>query len=173
MIALALCATPALAQNLSPMASAPSTQPSPTDQSFVKQAIERNYADIALSKIALQRSQQPNIQAFAQHMIDAHTTANDALRQLADKDGIYEPKDANARQDATAARLSSLSGTQFDRAYVAAMVRSHDMAMSSYNHEITAGQNKEIVGWAKTTLPSIQQHDQTARALRRNPAAAG
>jgi putative membrane protein len=168
MIALALCATPALAQDLAPMASAPSTQPSAGDQHFVQQAIERNYAEVSLSQLALQRSRQPDIRAFAQHMIDVHTSVNDTLRQLADKDGIYEPQNPSTRQDDTVARLSGLHGAAFDRAYVAAMVRSQDMAMTAYNHEIASGQNGEIVNWAKTTLPSVQQHGQMARALQHN-----
>jgi putative membrane protein len=172
MIALALCATPALAQDLAPMAGAPSTQPSSSDQRFIEQALRRNDADIAMSQLALQRSQQPGVRAFAQRMIDAHTSAYDTLRQLAEKDGIYRPHNDNARQQDVVTRLSTLSGPAFDRAYVSAMVRSNDMAVSAFHHEIASGQNGEIVGWAKTTLPAIQQHDQMARALRHTGAAA-
>jgi len=172
MIALSLLTVPAFAQDLAPMASAPSTRPSVTDQHFVQGTIQANLAEIAFSKLALQRSQQDDVKAFAQRMVADHTTANDALYPLANKDGIYQPEAMNARHARLATQLASLSGPSFDRAYVNAMVTDHDTAVRAFTNEINAGQNQEIVGWAKTTLPTIQQHDQMAHALQHKPAAA-
>jgi putative membrane protein len=164
-LALSLLAVPAFAQDLAPMASAPSTQPSHADQHFVQSTIQGNLAEIALSKLALQRSQQVDVQSFAQRMVNDHTTANDALVQLAQKDGIHQPEAVDAMHARLAARLAGLNGSSFDRAYIGAMVHDHDAAVKAFDHEIDKGQNAEIVQWAKVTLPTIQQHDQMAHIL--------
>ncbi len=158
MIALSLLTAPALAQDLAPMASAPSAQPSVKDQHFVQGTIQGNLAEIALSELALQRSRQDDVRAFAQRMVADHTTANDALYPLANKDGIHQPEAMNARHAQLATHLASLSD--------------HDTAIRAFTNEINAGQNQEIVAWANTTLPTIQRHDQMAHALQHKPAAA-
>jgi len=171
-ILAALAALPivAHAQGTSPSSStAGSSVLNTVDQRFVKDVADANLTEIALSELALQHSQRQDVKDLAQHMVDDHTKANGDLTKLATTDNIDVPTQPSARHQQTADRLGKLDGAKFDQAYIRNMVKDHDTAVKLFNQEIAAGRSQDVIAWAKTTLPTIQQHDDTAKKLQANP----
>ena len=54
----------------------------------------------------------------------------------------------NAKDQATYARLSQLSGAAFDRAYTRDMVRDHEADIAAFRHEANDGKDATIKGFA-------------------------
>src|SRR5688500_6306596 len=95
-LALALAvAAPAVAQNNPPAATeAMSTVVDPA--LFVTMAGVSNLFEIQSSEVALERSENSDVQAFAQRMIDDHTAATERLQQVATEQGLEVPAELDA-----------------------------------------------------------------------------
>lgn len=70
------------------------------DASFVEEAYVNAQTEVRLSQLAVRQSSDPAVKQFAQQMIDDHTKANDALKQVAESKGFVLP-----------AEISTTSGT--------------------------------------------------------------
>jgi len=105
------------------------------------------------------------VKNFGQKMIDDHTKAGDALKQVATQKSITWPTDVNATQKATAARLSKLSGAAFDKAYMAQMVKDHTAVVAALKHGSQTSKDADIKGWAANTLPTAEEHLKMAKDM--------
>ena len=66
-----------------------------SSQQFVNDAVWGNDKEIALSKLAQQKTQNPDVRSFAQRMVTDHTRAVDKITSVADREHLYYPS-ANA-----------------------------------------------------------------------------
>src|SRR5262249_21307888 len=82
-------------------AGAPSARP------FAASAPTASMAEIKLSQLALQKSQDPTVRAVAHRMIEDHTKANAQLAQLATRKGLTLPTEVTPTQRMTYDRLAS------------------------------------------------------------------
>ena len=99
-----------------------------------------------------------------QRMVTDHGKANDQLKQVAAGMNVTLPADVKASDKAEANRLSKLSGTQFDHAYVRAMVKDHKKDVSDFQKEAKSGHG-DVQSFASTTLPTLQEHLKMAEDL--------
>ena len=109
------------------------------DSSFLAKAIEANAAEVELGRLAESKSQNTRIRAFAKQMVKDHTYALDAFHRLATGGVPAVPNQDSGAQATPSAesvplcrehqqlidRLSRLSGDDFDREYISAMVQEH------------------------------------------------
>ncbi|WP_126837719.1 DUF4142 domain-containing protein [Variovorax sp. MHTC-1] len=61
------------------------------DREMMVDVAQANLAEIATGKLALDKSQDPKIDKFAQQMIDDHTKALDDLKKIAQSKGVEIP----------------------------------------------------------------------------------
>ncbi|MCG8469608.1 MAG: DUF4142 domain-containing protein [Gemmatimonadetes bacterium] len=85
-------------------------------------AVVASNIDIAYARIALDKSSNPEIRAFAETMIRDHSAVNEGVAALADKLGVTAKDNALSRQllagaEEIEAELRSLEGRAFDRRY--------------------------------------------------------
>ncbi len=128
------------------------------DSGFVTAAAQGGMAEVEMGKLAVQRASDQRVKDFGQRMVDDHSAANEHLRQVASKKGVTLPSEINARQKATVAKLSRLSGAAFDRAYMADMVSDHKEDVAEFQREASEGKDTEVKGFAQETLPTLQSH---------------
>src|SRR6185369_10192194 len=95
---------------------------SPADKTFVQKAAIGGLAEVEMGKLAQQKAASDQVKQFGTRMVDDHSKANDALKQVASSKGIALPSDLDAKQKSKMAKLEKLSGAQFDRAYMDDMV---------------------------------------------------
>jgi putative membrane protein len=69
----------------------------------------------------------------------------------------------NAKDQATYAHLSELSGAAFDRAYTRGIIRDHEADIAAYHHEADDGKTASIKGFAAKNLPTLEDHLKLAR----------
>jgi putative membrane protein len=136
-----------------------------SDQKFVKEAAQGGMAEVELGQLAVEKASNPDVKQFGQRMVDDHSKANDKLKEVASTKGITLPTEPNAKQKATKARLSKLSGEQFDKAYMKDMVKDHKEDVAAFQSESNSGKDSDIKNFASQTLPTLQDHLKNAETI--------
>lgn len=135
------------------------------DKTFVTMAAMSNYAEISAGQLAVTKTADPMVSAFAQKMITDHTNAQDSLQMLAGQLGLYAPDSLDAAHVQMAQTLSALSGRAFDSAYVHGQVTDHQNTVNLFQNENSAGSNAQVKTFESVHLPIIQMHLMMADSL--------
>jgi putative membrane protein len=96
-----------------------------SDGDFVRDVATKNMAEVELSRMALDKSMNPDIKSFAQRMIDDHGAAGDKLKNVVAAQPIEWPTHLDDKHRQTADALAKKHGVDFDRDYAEAMVEGH------------------------------------------------
>lgn len=137
------------------------------DKSFLVNAAEAGNAEVAASKIALEKTQNPDVKKFAQKMIDEHTKVGADLKQLASSKDVSVPSEPSVAQRGKIAILDKLSGTTFDKRYASMIgVTAHKDAVKLFQKASTSAQDPEVRSFAVKTLPDLQEHLQMGNDLK-------
>ena len=159
-------------QAATPDANPAATVPTPADEAaapdFASLAAASDMFEIEASKLALQRSNNAEVKAFAQMMIDAHTKTSEALKAAITASGATVNLPATLPQNLQEAmdKLRSASNEDFDAAYMNAQVDRHQAALDLFQRYAQDGDIAALKTLAAATAPAIQQHLDKARALR-------
>lgn len=128
------------------------------DAKFAMKAAQGGMAEVQLGQLAAQKGGTPDVKAFGQQMVDDHSKANDQLKQVAAQENMTLPTTMDPKDQALYTKLQGLSGTQFDKAYVKAMVKDHKEDIKEFQKEADKGKNPQIKNFASQTLPILQGH---------------
>jgi predicted outer membrane protein len=135
------------------------------DLSFVQAAAQSNLAEITEGNIAIQHAAESSVSAFGSRMITDHTAQLTQLTTAATNAGIPVPSTPNPAQQAEAAQLSTLSGTNFDRVYIQDQIAGHKSALAVLQQEVATGQDPGLVQVAQTAIPVVEDHLNMAETL--------
>lgn len=135
------------------------------DASFYKHAAEGGIAEVELGTMAQQKSPNQSLKDFASMMVTDHTAANDKLKSIAAGKGIALPTTSSVGQMTTKGKLDVESGDTFDKAYITAMVKDHESAITLFQKEADSGQDPDAKAFAAATLPTIRTHLKKIRAI--------
>jgi putative membrane protein len=136
-------------------------QPSPTtnqDKTFVTESTEGSLAEVELGKLALRKSKSPEVTEFAQKMIADHTQLINDMKPVANQMGVELPDKLNAKHEQEVNRLSALSGDQFDKAYISAMVADHHHDLAEFISEESRTQNPMLKSTVAKGREVIEMH---------------
>ncbi len=128
------------------------------DKKFVSGALEGGMAEVALGKLALEKSSNPEVKQFAQRMVDDHTKLGDEMKPIAEQIGVKVPTGLSKKDQATEAKLSALSGQQFDKAYIETMVKDHKKDYSEFQSEAKSAVIPSVKQAAASGEPVIKSH---------------
>jgi putative membrane protein len=161
-IALVVCASAFLA--------GPALAQSKPSQKFITEAIESNYAEVAMGELAQKNAQTAAVKSFGQMLITDHRQANQKAVLAAQQIGIISPPSGpNKKQQADHDKMSKLTGVSFDKAFAQHMVRDYKKEIATYSQ---AAKTNDAAGqYARETLPVLQKHLKESQALT-NPKAA-
>jgi len=135
---------------------------------FMTEAAKGGMAEVELSRLATTKAQNAEVKKFAQKMIEDHTNANTELKQLAGKKNVTLPTELDAEHKALKDRLSSLSGAEFDKAYINAMVSDHEKTVNLFKTQADGGTDAETRAFAAKTLPKLQGHLDMIKGIESN-----
>ncbi|MBS1522947.1 MAG: DUF4142 domain-containing protein [Bacteroidetes bacterium] len=131
---------------------------------FINTAIDGGRTEVKLANVATQVSQNPRILHFAKMMITDHTKGIEELKALRKK-ALINPNDVlNSEHRKLIDSLSKLSGTEFDKAYMQAMVSDHEKAVDLFREE-TQEREASVQTLARKTLPTLEMHLDSAKAI--------
>jgi len=165
-LAIAITAVGAKAQTVAPPAKQAQPQPQKADkdsQSFIKNAIEGNIAEVDIGKLAQEKGKSDGVKKFGKMLVDDHSKANEKAKAAASQAGVEPPTGSSLSEKATYAKLKVLQGDTFDRSFASSMVSDHQQDIKEY--EKAAGKNDAVGHYAKEALPTLKKHLQHAEAL--------
>lgn len=143
---------------------------SKADQSFIKDAVEGNLAEIQMGQLAQQKGQTDGVKSFGQMLVTDHSANNEKAKQVAEQIGVTPPTEPSAKQKAQYDKLRKLSGAAFDRAFEKMMVMDHKQDIAKFKREAEK-KNDPLAQYASETLPVLQKHLDTAEQLEQGKSA--
>ncbi len=138
---------------------------SSADTEFMNKAAQGGMAEVELGKMASTKAQNAEVKQFGQQMTADHTRANNELKTLAAGKNVTLPTDVGAMHKATMDKLSKLSGAEFDREYVKAMVEDHEKDVAEFQKQVDSGTNADVKAFAAKTLPTLKSHFEMIKAM--------
>jgi putative membrane protein len=140
------------------------TTPLPTvasavaDSTFVREAQSGSLLEVRLGTLASQKALNPSVKQFGEQMVKDHTTMGRQWAALAAKSGFPIKPALDPTQEQSVSQLSTLSGADFDRAYMAAMVQDHQTDIAKFQTQGPAAKSADVQRLAAIGLPIMQQH---------------
>ncbi|PYF69463.1 DUF4142 domain-containing protein [Pedobacter nutrimenti] len=128
------------------------------DAEFATKAAVGGMAEVALGKLALEKSANAKIKEFATMMVSDHGKANQALIALAKVKNITLPADVDDEHQKKMTDLKSKTGADFDKAYVDAMVDGHKKTLTLMQNEAKDGKDADLKAFASKTTPVVETH---------------
>jgi putative membrane protein len=129
-----------------------------SDKTFVKDAMEGSLAQVNFAKLALQKSQDKNVREFATKMIHDHEMLIAEMKPVARELGVKVPSGPPLSDHAKYMELKMKSGTDFDRAYVEAMVKDHHDDLSTFLDEENKTNNPQLKAAVEKGESVIREH---------------
>ena len=138
------------------------------DKMFVRNATQGGIAEIELGKLAADKGASEEVKAFGQKMVEDHSKLNEAMARLADSIGARMPKKMRKDQQSIYDKLKSLSGEEFDKEYIACMVRDHHADLREFRMEASSTNDPDVQETVDKAAHVIREHmitiDKMARA---------
>jgi putative membrane protein len=121
--------------------------------------------EIAASRLALQRSRNRQIKAFAQMMIAHHTRSAAELARLQGSGGLQRQAPQSEPKGQMLQKLRD-SKANFDTNYIQGQVAAHEEALELHRTYAGNGQNVALRHFAQRAIPTVQEHLVKARGLK-------
>jgi putative membrane protein len=131
---------------------------------FVSKAAQDGMTEVELGKVALDKSKDAKVRAFAQRMVTDHGKANRELAALARQKGIEAPNKLDTEHQDMVKKLESQDGEAFDLEYSRHMNMDHGKAIELFE-ATTQSSDADLAGFAQKTLPTLKEHKQMASKL--------
>ena len=148
---------------------AASAYASDSAQDFVTKAAIAGKFEIESSKIALNRSQNPQVKQFAQMMIDDHTRASDQLKATVQSNpNVQLPAGLDKKHQKMIDKLNSVDAKKFDKTYVDMQTKAHKEAVSLFKDYAHSGKDQSLKDFAANTLPVLQGHLDHVKQVKSN-----
>jgi putative membrane protein len=138
---------------------------SPVDQQFMLNAAAVGVAEVRMAELALEKSRDPGVRDFAQHMLNDHRRVNDELMQVARAKGVVLPMMMDPANRTLYEELAALPEARFDQQYMVAQLNIHNMGNGLYASEARNGEDPAVKAFAARNAPVGVQHVAMARSL--------
>lgn len=156
--------------------SATAIEPAPAPVAIVDTRTATGYAaaaalgdmfEVESSKLALEKSNSPEIKQFAQMMIDGHGKTTAELNATLATAGVTLPPPAalDERHQAMLEELRGKTALEFDTAYLDQQTAAHGEALSLHQSYAQGGDNVALKAFAAKTAPTVQTHLDMAKKL--------
>jgi len=170
-----------------------SSQISSQDRNFIETTAKDNQKEIEMGQLAEQKASNSMVKSFGQKLVSDHTMSQQELETIASKNGVSivghtgtgntgVGNTGNSRSTSSTSststspgstdpeyqRLSRMSGSEFDRAFVMQMVQDHEKAVSMFQQQLNNTNDPQLKNYINMTLPVLRSHLDQARSLERS-----
>jgi len=142
-----------------------------TDPQIAAIVVTANQVDIDAGNLAKTRAQSKDVQAFAKDMVRDHTAVNKSATDLATKLGVTPEPNATSESlkkggDDNMAKLKTLKGAAFDKAYVDHEVVYHQSVIDALDKTLVPdATNAELKALLQKSRPAFVEHLEHAKHL--------
>jgi len=127
--------------------------------------------EVAVSKMAKDKNVDASVNQFADMMIDQHGQNLQQVTDLSSK--INVPADETAgvkkfkeKSDKDMSNLSKMTGAQFQKAYIQAMIKGHTEASKMITQFEKEAQNAELKSFLADTEKAVEHHLAEAKKMK-------
>lgn len=158
------------------LAGLPALGQSHSDKEFLENSSQGNVAEVELAKLALQKTHNAQVRAFAQRMIHDHEMLARQMKPFAMQAGVQPSTSLDREHQDIYDRLKGLSGPAFDKEYVEDMDKDHHKDLKSFQEEIASTQDMKLKQAVESGEKVIAEHtrliDGISRKMGMTPAGA-
>lgn len=149
-----------------PQGTATKAELASSDSGMLKELAEGNRAEVQAGRLALEKTENPEIKQFAQAMIDDHGKALSEVESLAQQKNVKLPDGVGVIHKTKELALKALSGQSFDAQYVKrAGVADHENTVKLLKKIQAEGKDADLKALADKLLPTVEHHLGMARQL--------
>ena len=135
------------------------------DLAFMNDAAPGGMAEVELGKLAVKQAASNDVKQFAQKMIDDHSKAGEDLKALAAQKKVTLSPELLPAHKQLMEKLSKLSGAEFDKEYVKAMVENHEKDVTAFENAAKTAGDADVKAFATKTLPTLKMHLEMSKSL--------
>lgn len=129
------------------------------DRRLMTRAAQMGLAEVAASKVAMEKASTPQVKKFAEQMVQEHEKANAELKEIASSKGVNLPTSPTAKHQEAVKELRGLSGAKFDQKYMAqAGVKDHKAALELFQDGAKKADDPQLKSFFEKNLAHIKQH---------------
>jgi putative membrane protein len=143
----------------------------PTDPQIAAIVVTANQVDIDAGKLATTKAHDKEVKAFAQQMITDHTGVNKQATELVTKLKVTPEENDTSRSikqggDDNLAKLKTLKGVDFDRAYIDHEVTYHKTVIDALDKTLVPNaKNEELKALLIKVRPAFVAHLEHAKSI--------
>jgi putative membrane protein len=120
------------------------------DRDFMKKAADGGMKEVEMGRMGEQQGKSAEVKAFGKRMVADHSKANSELMAIAAKKGV--------KLSNRAPKMAKMNGGNFDKDYMAAMVKDHEQDLAEFQREASGGGDPEVKAFAAKTAKVVEKH---------------
>lgn len=144
------------------------SQKSISDQAFLQAAAKDTAGEIQIARLAQQKSSDSNVRQAAQQLMNQEQQKQQHLQSVAQQEGVNLNNSPTAAAKARYDKLSQLSGSQFDSAFMHSAVAGHLHELPLLQYEANNANSDAVRNYAQHALSLEQQHLSNAESVAQN-----
>lgn len=135
-----------------------------TVNAFLEEAAQQSVFQIEGAKVALEKSQMPEVKSFAHQMIDKNAQLYNKLKALGEQLHMEVTAEASLAGKAKQMRLESRDDS-FDRIYIDSQAETLEQKVFLFKKEAMSSEKPELKEFAENELPDILKQEQVVKSL--------
>jgi putative membrane protein len=132
---------------------------------FLNQVIGNGRAEIKYCELAEKNAGSLKVKAFAARLIVEHKRFGEKMEAAAEHLNINIDKELDRDQMGTLDGLSKRTGAEFDRNFLARIIKDYERGVSAFQTEVKRGNAEEVKKLCEDALPRLQRDLRRARQL--------
>jgi len=137
------------------------------DCNFIQAAAQGGMTEVKLGELASRTGERDDVKQFGQRMVKEHGGINDDLKALAAQKGVTLSGSLDAEHQGMVDKMSALSGSDFDNAYIAGMIKDHKTDAKAFKAEASATKDADVKGFVDKTIPVVNEHLKLITAIKK------
>jgi putative membrane protein len=143
------------------------TPVSMADKDFILTAAQGGMTEVKLGELAAQNGTRADVIEFGQQMVKDHSAINADLKTLAAQKEVTLPDSLDAKHQNMVNKMAALSGSDFDKVYIASMIKDHKMDAKEFKAESAATKDTDIKSFVDKSLSVVQRHLEHIQAMKK------
>jgi putative membrane protein len=140
---------------------------SKSDEGFMMAAAQGGMTEVKLGELAVQNGTRQDVKDFGAMMVKDHSAINDSMKALATLKDVMLPANLDAKHQKMVDKQAALTGSKFDDAYIATMVKAHKMDLKAFQGEASKTKDPDVKNFVNQAIPIIEQHLKMIEAMKK------
>ena len=143
------------------------TPVSMADKDFILTAAQGGMTEVKLGELAAQNGTRADVIEFGQQMVKDHSAINADLKTLAAQKEVTLPDSLDAKHQNMVNKMAALSGSDFDKVYIASMIKDHKMDAKEFKAESAETKDANIKSFVDKSIPVVDGHLKRITAMKK------